>query len=180
MDWSQGCLSVHGPWYGGASLCVWWCCHSLVHRTSKLNFLASLIPDTNPVFEAWGTGTLAFIGANRYSGGWAWNDGNPWQYMRWGPLQPSNDASEKILTMSSGGYFYDDPPTPPYVWGFICQYERTRFQIYLSISFVITSYILKYLLQGITCSQGKYFGFYSNMGPRIQVVCRDIHRFIWE
>ena len=143
-------------------------------------FLASLIPDTNPVFEAWGTGTLAFIGANRYSGGWAWNDGNPWQYMRWGPLQPSNDASEKILTMSSGGYFYDDPPTPPYVWGFICQYERTRFQIYLSISFVITSYILKYLLQGITCSQGKYFGFYSNMGPRIQVVCRDIHRFIWE
>ena len=44
-------------------------------------FLASLIPDTNPVFEAWGTGTLAFIGANRYSGGWAWNDGNPWQYM---------------------------------------------------------------------------------------------------
>ena len=44
-------------------------------------FLASLIPDTNPVFEAWGTGTLAFIGANRYSGGWAWNDGNPWQYI---------------------------------------------------------------------------------------------------
>ena len=94
-------------------------------------FLASLIPDTNPGTCTYCTGTLAFIGGNRFGGRWAWNDGNPWQYVRWGPLQPSNTAAEKVLVLSSGGYFYDNPPT--HAWGFICQYERTRFQKYLSV-----------------------------------------------